>query len=344
MRDIQQTAWRPGREKRRWSKCDRTEACLCTRVWILAATSLAIAFGSIGPASADTYKRVAGVDIQEYVFRLTVSDDSDAIEGLATIDVQFSRAGITNLPLDLVGLSQDRQTGMTVSGVWIADGLAGSKVTSARVDPAECGVPTSFEHDANRLSVVLLDPTTAGQRLFVTVKYAGTAATGLEIGNTKHGDRSFFSENWPNRARHWLPTIDHPYDKARSQMIVTAPSHYQVVSNGLLIEESDLGNGTRLTHWREVGPDRDLAQRPRSRAFRRAAPRRIRGQTCTDLGLPAGPRRRLSRFCGPDTCRAGLLLRAHRPLRLREARQHPEQQRRRRAWNRPRQSSTEMTR
>ena len=66
--------------------------------------------------------------------------------------------------------------------------------------------------------------------------------------------RSFFSDNWPNRARHWLPTIDHPYDKARSQMVVTAPSHYQVVSNGLLIEESDLENGTRMTHWRQGVP------------------------------------------------------------------------------------------
>ncbi len=224
------------------------------RVWVRAAATLAIALGSVGPASADTYIRVVGVDILEYVFRLTVSDDSDAIEGLATIDVQFSSAGITILPLDLVGLSQDRQTGMTVAGVWIANGLAGPTVTAARVDAPECGLPTSFEHDGNRLRIVLPNPTTAGQRSFVTVAYAGTAATGLEIGSTKHGERSFFSENWPNRARHWLPTIDHPYDKARSQMVVTAPSHYQVVSNGLLIEESDLGNGIRMTHWRQSGP------------------------------------------------------------------------------------------
>ena len=227
---------------------------MCARVWVRAAAALAIAFGSLGPARADTYSRVAGVDIREYVFRLTVSDDSDAIEGLATIDVRFSRAGITKLPLDLVGLSQDRQTGMTVAGVWIANGLAGPTVTSARVDASECGLATSFEHDGNRLRIVLPNPTTAGQRSFVTVAYAGTAASGLEIGSTKHGERSFFSENWPNRARHWLPTIDHPYDKARSQMVVTAPSHYQVVSNGLLIEESDLGNGTRLTHWRQSVP------------------------------------------------------------------------------------------
>jgi hypothetical protein len=29
---------------------------------------------------------------------------------------------------------------------------------------------------------------------------------------------------------------------------MTAPSHYQVVSNGLLVEKTDLGDGRRLSH------------------------------------------------------------------------------------------------
>ena len=48
--------------------------------------------------------------------------------------------------------------------------------------------------------------------------------------------------------------IDHPYDKATSEFIVTAPARYQVVSNGRLVEETDLGNGFRRTHWRESVP------------------------------------------------------------------------------------------
>ncbi len=206
------------------------------------------------PAAADTYPRVEGVDVHEYVFRLKVSDDSNAIEGLATIDVGFSRAGITVLPLDLIGLAEDGRTGMTVAGVWIADRLAESTAMSARVAAPERGALANFEHDGDHLRIDLLRPSTSGERLFVTIAYKGTPATGLEIGETKHGDRGFFSENWPNRARHWLPTIDHPYDKARSQMVITAPSRYQVISNGLLVEESDLGDGTRLTHWRQSVP------------------------------------------------------------------------------------------
>src|SRR5262249_61656726 len=49
-------------------------------------------------------------------------------------------------------------------------------------------------------------------------------------------------------------TIDHPSDKATSEFFVTAPGRYQVVSNGLLEEETDLGDGRRLTHWKQSVP------------------------------------------------------------------------------------------
>ncbi len=88
----------------------------------------------------------------------------------------------------------------------------------------------------------------------VVIEYEGILATGLVIGPNKYGDRTFFSDNWPNKARNWLPTVDHPYDKASSEFIVKTPIKYQVVSNGLLLEESNLGNGTRLTHWKQSIP------------------------------------------------------------------------------------------
>lgn len=48
--------------------------------------------------------------------------------------------------------------------------------------------------------------------------------------------------------------LDHPSDKATGEFIVTAPNHYQVVSNGLLIEEIDLPAGQRRTHWKQSVP------------------------------------------------------------------------------------------
>ena len=66
--------------------------------------------------------------------------------------------------------------------------------------------------------------------------------------------RTFFSDNWPNKARNWLPLVDHRYDKATSDFIIFAPNHYQVISNGLLVEETNVNKEIKKTHWRQSVP------------------------------------------------------------------------------------------
>ncbi len=114
--------------------------------------------------------------------------------------------------------------------------------------------PVTFEHKGDRLRLQLAAPSSAGQRAAFQVSYHGIPRGGLRIGKNRHGERTFFSENWPDKARHWLPILDHPYDKATSEFLITAPARYQVVSGGLLEAESDLGDGRRLTHWKQSVP------------------------------------------------------------------------------------------
>lgn len=185
-------------------------------------------------AFADTYPRQAGVDVLHYAFQLTLNDDNDEIIGEALIDVRFARDGVGEIAFDLVSAANGK--GMTVS-----------EVTSG-------GAALSFKHQADRLAITLAVPSKAGARQQFTVRYRGVPANGLRMLKNKFGERVFFSENWPNNARQWLPMVDHPYDKATSEFIVTAPSKYQVVANGLLQEETDLGDGRRLTHWKQSVP------------------------------------------------------------------------------------------
>jgi aminopeptidase N len=183
----------------------------------------------------DDYPRRIGIDVEHYRFELTLRDDTDAIDGRATISVRFRNNGVIELPLDL--------TGDTGAG----SGMAVSRVTAG-------GAELAFSHSDDVLRISLPEVGRAGDRMDVTVSYAGVPAAGLRAGPNKYGDRTFFSDNWPNQARNWLPTIDHPYDKATSEMLVTAPAHYQVVSNGALLEETDRPDGTRVTHWKESAP------------------------------------------------------------------------------------------
>ena len=197
---------------------------------------LALLLGAGGrPEAADTYPKNPDIDVLNYAFALTLSDATDEIVGEATVDIRFLVDGITRVRLDLINQGSDGR-GMAVTEVTSSDGAV------------------TFSHQNDVLFISLSGPTRANQRSQYRVRYRGIPATGLIIGPNKHGDRTFFSDNWPNRARNWLPTIDHPYDKATSELIVTAPDHYQVVSNGLKIEETALPDGMLLTHWKQSVP------------------------------------------------------------------------------------------
>jgi aminopeptidase N len=183
---------------------------------------------------ADSYPRQSGVDVQHYIFRVTLSDQSSEITGRSTALIRFVQDGVSEFFLDLAGAKDGK--GMTVSAV-----------TSG-------GVPLSYKHAADRLTITLTPAPKAGERREFTVTYRGVPANGLHTINNKFGDRCFFSWNWPVLAHQWLPVIDHPSDKATSEFLVTAPAQYQVVANGLLIETTDLAGRQRLTHWKQSVP------------------------------------------------------------------------------------------
>ena len=192
----------------------------------------------------DTYPKNYGIDVEHYTFTITLSDATDVIRGVATIRARFVAAGQRQLRLDLVGMADSPEGGgMTVDGIHLR---AGPGSPAGRI--------LTWTHERDQLFIDLGTEVAGGEPVEVEIAYHGRPASGLKIGPNKYGDRTFFSDNWPHRARNWLPTIDHPYDKATSEMRVTAPAHYQVVSNGLLVEVTDLGGGMRLTHWKQSVP------------------------------------------------------------------------------------------
>ena len=178
-----------------------------------------------------------GIDIEGYRFELTLRDDTDEIAGRTTVTLRFTADGVAQVPLDLIGRGADGR-GMEVVAVTSADGQTA----------------LTHRHENDLLTIHLPQPGTTGTLATFTVDYRGVPASGLRIGPNKHGERTFFSDNWPNRARNWLPTVDHIGDKATCEFVVTAPAHYQVVSNGRLVEETDVGDGMRLTHWQQSVP------------------------------------------------------------------------------------------
>jgi len=189
------------------------------------------------PEMWDTYPRQPGIDAIHYAFGITLSDESDEIRVESVADLRFVQAGVRTLFLDLTSVSAANEgKGMVVQSVTMR------------------GRDVPFVHENDRLTLTLEQAPAQGERRRFTIHYRGVAGGGLWIGPNRHGERTFFSTNWPDEARQWMPVIDHPSDKATSEFIVVAPDHYQVVANGLLVEQSDLGDGTRRTHWKQSVP------------------------------------------------------------------------------------------
>lgn len=200
---------------------------------LLACCAFSLALPTSG---ADTYPRQP-LDIEHYRFALQLTDSSDRIVGEATIRMRVLPPGLTAVTLDLTSATPARN----------GRGMAVQSVT-------RLGRSLRFTHSVDRLFVTLDSAMTPGRDIELVVQYAGIPADGLHIKPTKFGDRSFFSDDWPNKAHNWLPTIDHIADKATMEMDVVAPAHYQVISNGHRVEESDLPNDLRRTVWREDVP------------------------------------------------------------------------------------------
>lgn len=187
-------------------------------------------------AFQDSYPKDPNIDILNYTFALTLSDTTDMIQGTATLQVRFKTSDKNKLRSDFV----------KKSGEPSGKGMSVKRIISQ-------GKELEFIHDADVLWIPL-EASKAYEEQSISIEYEGIPNEGLSIGPNKYGDRCFFSDNWPNKARSWLPTVDHPYDKATCEFMVTAPLKYQVVSNGLKIEEGNIGEGMRLTHWKQSVP------------------------------------------------------------------------------------------
>jgi aminopeptidase N len=174
------------------------------------------------------------IDVLHYRFHIELNDNNDTIYGQAEIKLRFLEA-TSSVDLDLVQ-SVNNSKGMVFIN---ASGYRMHGYTS---------------RNSGTLSLMLSQPAAKNDTATYTINYKGIPADGLIISKNKYGRRTFFADNWPDRGHNWLPCNDHPADKAPVEFIVTAPQHYQVVANGVQVEETNLPGNKKLTHWKEDVP------------------------------------------------------------------------------------------
>jgi aminopeptidase N len=202
--------------------------------------AVTVAAGLLAVSAATTHAQRPGaaIDVLDYRFELELSDRTDEIGGRAVIAFRVLRP-VGEVEFDLDDAAVD--SGLEAGGMVVSSATLGD--TALR-----------FRQQDDRLLVSLDGEAAAGARRRIEVRYRGVPADGFTIGTNRHGERTFFADNWPDRAHHWLPVVDHPSDKATAAFVVTAPAHYQVVATGAFVEAVDLGDGMRRTEWRSRAP------------------------------------------------------------------------------------------
>jgi aminopeptidase N len=182
------------------------------------------------------------VDVLDYDLTLTLPDAGSTIDGVAVLTVRRLARGAQGpradtLVLDLLDLT----------------------VKSVRVGEREA----VFTHAGGVIRIPL---GASPDSVRVTVTYSGAVKDGLIVSADSAGRWMAFGDNWPNRARHWIPSVDHPSDKATVTWTVIAPSDRKVVANGTLMEEVTIAQkddpdghagapiALRRTKWREAKP------------------------------------------------------------------------------------------
>lgn len=171
------------------------------------------------------------IDILHYDFDIKVTDENDKIFVKSKVTLLFKEK-VKSFYLDLK--TKENKKGMLVYSV------------------KQEGLSLSFDHKDDRL-FIYNDNWDKGDTVSIDIVYSGVPADGLVISKNNFGDRTFFGDNWPNRAHYWLSVIDHLSDKASVDFVVKSPKHYEVIANGELLEKKNIDNGYQYHHFSTKG-------------------------------------------------------------------------------------------
>ena len=183
---------------------------------------------------ADTYPRQPGIKITNYTFDYTLADATNELVVKESVDVQFVAAGVKTIELDLCKFSAQPRPAQMANG--FADPCAepgGGRGGAATPPTGGKGMtvtavtagdqPLAWQHENDRVRITLPKPFVSGDKFTFSLSFHGVPATGILIGNNRHGDRGWVTNPWPNKARNFRAVIDHPSMKAAQVTSVTAP-------------------------------------------------------------------------------------------------------------------------
>ena len=170
-------------------------------------------------------------DIRHIVLELTVIPEKSQLRGTVTHHLTPIGEPLSRIPFNLEEL--------TVDAVKVG------------------GRETRFHHEGGILEVFLSPALQPGREVPISITYHGSPRTGL---NFTAPDKNYpkrpytaWSQGQDQYSRYWWPSHDFPNQRSTTEMVVTAPGKYEVISNGRLVSVSK-NRDMRIWHWLQEIP------------------------------------------------------------------------------------------
>jgi aminopeptidase N len=175
-------------------------------------------------------------DVQHYRIALTLDESSNSFSGETEITLTSTADGTRQITLD-------------------------REHFDVRSVTNEAGRALDFVQGKGHLDISLDRALAQGEMTKLTVSYqaknlAGNTMVGLDFRDkTETNPEVVNSLNWPDGARYWIPSFDHPSDWATHETIVTVNADFRVLSNGALVSDQvNPVTGLRTVHWSQDKP------------------------------------------------------------------------------------------
>ncbi len=172
----------------------------------------------------------ADLDVEAYDVRLAYDPDERLLEGTVTISLLVDHE-LDELALDATDVSIDAVT------------VDGRPATFEKTDTELFIHPAAAVGPADPVELVVT---------YHDDEHASASAFGLGVG-WYPTDGGSFTLNEPDGTRSWLPSNDHPSDKATWRFELTVPEGVTAIANGHLVEQRPVEAGTTWV-WEQRDP------------------------------------------------------------------------------------------
>lgn len=144
--------------------------------------------------------------------------------------------------------------GMEFKGIKMAT-PTGKKDLEYKYDGMKLDIELNKKYTREEKFEVEIDYVAKPDELEVEGSSAITDAKGLYFINPKGEEpnkpRQIWTQGETEASSCWFPTIDKPNENTTQEIYITVDSNFTTLSNGLLLESKDNGDGTRTDYWKQ---------------------------------------------------------------------------------------------